>query len=400
MSSWSAPGPSQPTGFDAQLDTRLAGPSRLIWTVGLALVVFLLWAGFAKVDEIVRAPAELVSASRPQIIQNLEGGILAELMVREGDEVAPGDVLARLQGTGFQTNVDDIREKITALEIRRLRLEAEMEGLSDFAVPEALAERSPEIVASERALLAARQGDYAARAEGARKVAEQAERENELMENMLAEKVVALIEVTRTRKAASDARARHDEVVSTAALRRADEYAETLKELAGLRQQMKVSADQLARTEIRSPMKGVVNKISVSTIGGVVRPGEEILQIVPLGDALFVEARVKPRDIATVRPGQPATIKLSAYDYTIYGSMKGEVSFVSADTFKDERRPEREAHYKVVLKIDESARTARQDRIEMRPGLVADVELHTGEKTVLSYLTKPLTKAGEAFHEP
>ncbi len=368
--------------------------------MGLALLVFLLWAGFAKVDEIVRAPAELVSASRPQIIQNLEGGILAELMVREGDEVAPGDVLARLQGTGFQTNVDDIREKITALEIRRLRLEAEMEGLSDFAVPEALAERSPEIVASERALLAARQGDDAARAEGARKVAEQAERENELMENMLAQKVVALIEVTRTRKAASDARARHDEVVSTAALRRADEYAETLKELAGLRQQMKVSADQLARTEIRSPMKGVVNKISVSTIGGVVRPGEEILQIVPLGDALFVEARVKPRDIATVRPGQPATIKLSAYDYTIYGSMKGEVSFVSADTFKDERRPEREAHYKVVLKIDESARTARQERIEMRPGLVADVELHTGEKTVLSYLTKPLTKAGEAFHEP
>ncbi|QDC10335.1 HlyD family efflux transporter periplasmic adaptor subunit [Oceanicola sp. D3] len=401
MSARSASGSSGGgTGFDAQLETRLNRPSRLIWTVVAAVVIFLLWAGFAKVDEIVRAPAELVSSSRPQIIQNLEGGILADLAVSEGDEVAPGDVLARLQGTGFQTNVDDIRDKITGLEIRRLRLEAELEGMFDFTVPEALAERSPEIVASERALLAARQADYTARADGARAVLAQAEEENRLMERMLEQKVVALIEVTRTRKAASDARARYDEVVSTAELRRADEYAETLKELASLRQQLRISADQLARTEIKSPMKGIVNKISVSTIGGVVRPGEEILQIVPLGDDLFVEARVKPRDIATVRPGQPATIKLSAYDYTIYGSLKGEVYFVSADTFKDERRPETEPHYKVVLKIDDSARTARQASMEMRPGLVADVELHTGEKTILSYLTKPLTKAGEAFHEP
>ncbi|SIO01416.1 HlyD family efflux transporter periplasmic adaptor subunit [Vannielia litorea] len=402
MSSWSAPGPGGggQTGFDAQMDTRLERASRLIWLVGLTLMVFLLWAGMAKVDEIVRAPAEVVSASRPQIIQNLEGGILAELLVSEGDEVAPGDVLARLQGTGFQTTVDDIGDRIAALDIRRLRLEAEMGGYHDFAVPEALAGRSPEIVASERALLAARQADTEARASGAQAVMEQAERENELMEGMLEQKVVALIEVTRTRKAASDARARYEEVVSTAELRRADEYAETLRELASLRQQMKLSADQLARTEIRSPMKGIVNKISVSTIGGVVRPGEEILQIVPLGDALFVEAQVKPRDIATVRPGQPATIKLSAYDYTIYGALRGEVHLVSADSFKDERRPEREAHYKVVLRIDEGAMTARQSGIEMRPGLVAEVELHVGEKTVLSYLTKPLTKAGEAFHEP
>lgn len=400
MSLWSTAAPAGGTGFDAQLETPLARPSRLIWTVAAAVAVFLLWAGFARVDEIVRAPAELVSATRPQIIQNLEGGILAELAVREGDAVAPGDLLARLQGTGFQTSVDDIRDRITALEIRRLRLEAEIGGMSDFTAPAELAARSPEILASERALLAARQADTLARAEGTRAVLEQAEEENRLMERMLEQRVVALIEVTRTRKAASDARARHAEVVSQAELRRADEYAETLKELASLRQQMRISADQLARTEIRSPMQGIVNKISISTIGGVVRPGEEILQIVPLGDALFVEAQVRPRDIATVRPGQPATIKLSAYDYTIYGALKGEVHFVSADTFKDERRPDREAHYKVVLKIDDTARSGRQGAMEMRPGLVAEVELHTGEKSVLSYLTKPLTKAGEAFHEP
>ncbi|MDF1872426.1 HlyD family efflux transporter periplasmic adaptor subunit [Vannielia sp.] len=388
------------SSFDGQLDRRLKSPSMLIWTIWAALMIFIVWAAFARVDEIVRAPAELVSASRPQIIQNLEGGILGELAVSEGDVVEPGDVLARLQGTGFQTTADDLSDKITAMEIRRLRLEAEMAGQFDFDVPANLSARNPEIVASERALLNARQTDYVARSDGARNVLEQAERENELMENLLDERVVALIEVTRTRKAASDARAKYDEVISQAELKRADEYAETLRELTTLRQQLKISADQLARTEITSPMKGIVNSVSVSTIGGVVRPGEEILQIIPMGDDLFVEARVKPKDIASVRPGQEATIKLSAYDYTIYGSLKGEVKFVSADTFKDERKPDGDPHYRVTLAVDRSAMTERQSSIEIRPGLVAQVELHTGEKTVLQYLTKPLTKAGEAFHEP
>ena len=388
------------SSFDGQLDRRLKSPSMLVWTIWAALMIFIVWAAFARVDEIVRAPAELVSASRPQIIQNLEGGILGELAVSEGDVVEPGDVLARLQGTGFQTTVDDLSDKITAMEIRRLRLEAEMAGQFDFDVPANLSARNPEIVASERALLNARQTDYVARSDGARNVLEQAERENELMENLLDERVVALIEVTRTRKAASNARAKYDEVISQAELKRADEYAETLRELTTLRQQLKISADQLARTEITSPMKGIVNSVSVSTIGGVVRPGEEILQIIPMGDDLFVEARVKPKDIASVRPGQEATIKLSAYDYTIYGSLKGEVKFVSADTFKDERKPDGDPHYRVTLAVDRSAMTERQSSIEIRPGLVAQVELHTGEKTVLQYLTKPLTKAGEAFHEP
>ena len=141
------------SSFDGQLDRRLKSPSMLVWTIWAALMIFIVWAAFARVDEIVRAPAELVSASRPQIIQNLEGGILGELAVSEGDVVEPGDVLARLQGTGFQTTVDDLSDKITAMEIRRLRLEAEMAGQFDFDVPANLSARNPEIVASERALL-------------------------------------------------------------------------------------------------------------------------------------------------------------------------------------------------------------------------------------------------------
>jgi adhesin transport system membrane fusion protein len=148
-------------------------------------------------------------------------------------------------------------------------------------------------------------------------------------------------------------------------------------------------------------MKGVVNKLSITTIGGVVKPGEEILQIIPLDDQLLIEARVKPRDIASVRQGLAATVKLSAYDYTIYGSLKAKVVFISADTFKDERsrNPDGDPHYKVTLAVDRAAFTERQKGLEIRPGMQADVELETGGKTILTYLVKPLYKSNEAFRE-
>lgn len=182
---------------------------------------------------------------------------------------------------------------------------------------------------------------------------------------------------------------------------RATDYSKTQGELASLKQKRKMSQDQLARTTLLAPMRGVVNKLSVTTIGGVVRPGEEILQIIPLDDEVFVEAKVKPRDIAAVRMGQEATIKLSAYDYTIYGSLHGKVTFVSADTFKDEnaRNPDAEAHYKVTLAVDRSQFDDRQKKLEIRPGMQATVELETGGKTILTYLTKPLYKANEALRE-
>ena len=147
-------------------------------------------------------------------------------------------------------------------------------------------------------------------------------------------------------------------------------------------------------------MRGVVNNLAVTTIGGVVRPGEEILRIIPLGEELFVEAQIRPEDIAGVKPGQEATIKLSAYDYTIYGALKGAVTLVSADTFKDERKEGGDPHYKVTVAVDRGALTERQKRIAMRPGMLAEVELHTGSKTVLSYLLKPLYKSRDAFREP
>jgi adhesin transport system membrane fusion protein len=220
--------------------------------------------------------------------------------------------------------------------------------------------------------------------------------------HMLKKKVVALIEVTRARKVLADAQVKLDEILTYSELELANEYSDTLKELATLRQNLRASQDQLNRTVLQSPMRGVVNNVSVTTIGGVVRPGEEILQIIPLDEELFVEARVKPENIANIRPGQEATIKLSAYDYTIFGTLKGRVDVISADTFKDERSRAEDgnAHYKVRVRVDMGGLTDKQARIEIRPGMQAQVELHTGEKTVLQYLLKPLYKSREAFREP
>ncbi len=384
---------------DAEFEKGLSSSSRIIWLVGATVLVFLIWAKFAWVDEIVRADGQIISAARPQIVQNLEGGILAELLVSEGSVVEPGQVLARLRGTQFQAAVDDLADQLVAASIRRVRLEAEMAGQTDFEVAPIFAQHSPTAVASERALLQARQADYQSRVSGAQSVLRETERELASMEDMYRREIVALFEVTNARKAHSDAQNRYNDIVTGAELERANEYSEVLQIIGTLTQELRMAQDQLNRTVIVAPMRGVVNNLAVTTIGGVVRPGEEIFQIIPLDDELFVEAQVRPEDIANVRTGQEANIKLSAYDYTIYGTLNATVDFISADTFKDDRRPDIPPHYKVTLRVDLSDLNDRQREIEIRPGMQATVELHTGGKTVLQYLTKPLYRGSEALRE-
>ena len=284
---------------------------------------------------------------------------------------------------------------------RRLRLAAEINGNADFDVPDSIAGRVPDVVSSEHALLRARQSAYQARVEGAKAVLQQTSKELDLLEKMYKQDIAPLIEVTRAKKANSDAENALSEAETSAEMERATDYSKTEGDLATLRQKLKLAQDQLSRTVLVAPMKGVVNKLSITTIGGVVKPGEEILQIIPLDDQLLIEARVKPRDIASVRQGLAATVKLSAYDYTIYGSLKAKVVFISADTFKDERsrNPDGDPHYKVTLAVDRAAFTERQKGLEIRPGMQADVELETGGKTILTYLIKPLYKSNEAFRE-
>ncbi|WP_149141644.1 HlyD family efflux transporter periplasmic adaptor subunit [Gemmobacter caeruleus] len=387
--------------YDPELAETHRRPSAIIWTIGAAVLVFLGWAAFAWVAEIVHAPGTVVSSSRPQIISNFEGGILAELDVAEGDIVEQGQVLARLYGTQYQSQVDDLNDQIATLEIRRLRLESEALGVVEFDAPADLAARVPDIVASETALLNARLFDFKMKKDGAEQILAQAQKEMDIVANMVKLEVAPKIELTQATKAKSEAEAHLNDVITQMELDRATTYSDTLAKLATLRQQLKTAQDQLTRSTLIAPMRGVVNKLSLTTLGGAVRPGEEILQIIPLGDELFIEARVKPSDIAQVRKDQEATIKLTAYDYTIYGTLQGKVDFISADTFKDERsrNPDGDPHYKVTVKVDLSRLTERQRALEIRPGMLADVELQTGGKTVLTYLTKPLYKSQQALRE-
>ncbi|MQQ09775.1 HlyD family efflux transporter periplasmic adaptor subunit [Epibacterium sp. SM1979] len=388
------------TSMQQELARSSLGSSRIIYLAAGAVLVFLIWAAFAWIDEIVRADGEVVSSSRSQIIQNLEGGILAELYVRQGDTVEAGQVLAKLQATRFQTTADDLQDQIDALAIKQYRLEAEASGAFEFDVSPELAQRSPDILASERALLRARQADFQSRRHSAKQILDQLRSELENMERLHKQRIVALIEVNNAKKSVTDAEAKYNEIGTQAELHLAEEYSQTLQTLTSHRQELRIASDQLSRTVITSPMQGVVNNMAVTTIGGVIRPGEEIFEIIPLGEELFVEGRVKPENIASVQTGQDATIKLSAYDYTIYGSLKGKVDFVSADTFEDERDPRGEPYYRVTVKVDRGSFTDRQREIEIRPGMRSIVELQTGSKTVLQYLLKPLYKSKEALREP
>lgn len=389
-----------PMDMDDELGDHLSGARKTIWLVALAVILFLLWSAFAWVDEIVRADGEVVSSSRSQSIQNLEGGILADISVKQGDKVEAGQVLATLQDTKFRSAFDDLQDQIDALEIKRMRLEAEIEGHYEFEVPKDLADRSPRIVTSEKALLKARQTDFESRSSGALAQLEQANEELANMQRLYKQEFVALLEVNKARTEASEAEIRYMDIVTKSELSRAEAYSETLRDLTSKRQEMRLATDQLSRTVITAPMRGIVNNLAVTTIGGVVRPGEEIFEIIPLDEDMFIEARVRPENIASVTLGQSATIKLTAYDYTIYGTLKGKVDFVSADTFEDDRDPSLPPFYKVTVNVDQADLTARQKAIEIRPGMRAQIELHTGSKTILQYLLKPLYKSREAFREP
>lgn len=382
------------------IHTSMRRMSLTVWLVAATIAVFIFWASVTSIDQIVRGPGEIVSSSKPQIIQNLEGGILAELNVSEGDEVASGAVLGRLYSTAYQSKVDDLRAQIASLEIRQLRLEAEMKGVGSFEATDEQKALVPNFVKSEAELLTARLSDFMARKEGAEANLKQVTAARDLYENMYKKDIAPLIDLTKARRDYADAEAQYEGVVSKVELERASDYSDTLEKLSTLRQQLKLSQDQLNRTVLTSPMHGIVNKLSVTTIGGVVLPGEEIMEIIPRDEQLFVDGHIAPKDIANVKTGQDATIKLSAYDYSIYGTLEGKVHFVSADTFKDDRDPQVQPYYKVTLRVDLSHLTHRQHNLEMRPGMQATIELHTGENTILQYLLKPLYKSREALHEP
>jgi adhesin transport system membrane fusion protein len=378
-------------------------PSILIWSLIVAVGALIAWAHHSLIDESTRASGTVIASSRVQVIQSVDGGVLEQLRVHEGDRVRKGDVLAVFDETRTRASLQETEAKRTSQRATLTRLEAELADSEPNFAPE-LMKRFPAVVQVQQSLYRERRKALAAELQSLADVARLARDELAMVERLVATGDASRVELLRARRAATEAE-------SALANRRNKYIQEVSTELAKVRedyeqveQQVTQKRQQLANSVVTSPASGIVKNVKFTTLGGVLRAGDELLQVVPVGDQLIVEAKVLPRDIALIRPGLPATIKFDAYDYTVFGLVDGEVTYVSADTMRDEsQRGDSPAatYYRVHIRTTASGPVTRTGRhIEVLPGMTAQVDIRTGQRTLLTYLMKPLTKTlTEAFKE-
>jgi adhesin transport system membrane fusion protein len=399
------------------------------------VVTALIWASVAELDEVTVGQGQVIPSSKVQIVQNLEGGIVSEILAEPGQIVREGQPLVRIDDTRFSSSYREGDAKDRALRIRIARLEAEA-ALGVFNPPADLVQDKPELVQQERALHESRHRDFAASVAVLRRQAEQrgqelaemqaresqlqhsyelVQQELEMTRPAAAKGVISRVELIRLERQANDLSGELDVARLTLPRLRAaerevrekvDQYAAEFRsaasrELSEARaEQSMVSAsnvaleDRLARTTVRAPLTGTIKQVKVSTVGGVVQPGMDLIEIVPLDDTLLIEARVRPKDIAFLRPGLDAMVKLTAYDFSIYGGLAGTVEHVSADAIVDERPGARlESYYVVRVRTSQGSHGAGDRHLKIIPGMQATVDIRTGRKTVLQYLLKPVLRA-------
>lgn len=373
-------------------ETGNGGTGRvLVWGSVLAIAGFLLWADWAELDQITRANGQVITSARNQVIQAMEGGLLAELPVREGAEVKRGQLLARFDQTKAEAGYLESAAKAAALTASVARLNAEVFGGAPKFPPEL--NKYPEFRVSQLALFNKREGAVRDEVAALEKSRVLVEAELDMNLPLLKTGDVSKAEILKLQRQVVDIQGQITNRRNKYLQDSQAELGKAQEDLAGVLQIVVQRKEQLGFTEVRSPMDGIVRSVRLTTLGGVAKPGEEIMQVVPVDDDLIIEAKVKPADIAFVKSGLPATVKLDAYDYTIYGALKGEVSYISADTLNEDVRNNEQPYYRVHIKTSERKLVGRNnERIDIQPGMIATVEIKTGKKTVLRYLTKPITK--------
>jgi adhesin transport system membrane fusion protein len=368
------------------------GTSRaLIWGSFMVIAGFLFWANWAELDQITRANGQVIASSRNQVIQAPDGGVLAALPVREGAQVKRGELLARFDKTRTEAGYLESAAKAAALMATVARLNAEIFGGSPKFPPELA--KYPEFRTTQLALFNKRQA--AVREEIGALEQSRALIKEELDMNLPLLKAgdVSRADILKLQRQGADIQGQITNRRNKYLQDIQTDLAKAQEDLAGVLQILAQRKEQLDYTEIRAPMDGVVRNVRLTTLGGVAKPGEEIMQIVPLNDDMVIEAKVKPADIAFIRPGLAATVKLDAYDYTLYGTLLGEVIYISADTLNEEVRGNELPYYRVQIKTRAHNLVSRSNqRIEIQPGMTATVEIKSGSNTVLRYLTKPITK--------
>lgn len=408
--------------------------SMIIRGVFAFIIIFFIWAYFAEIDEITVGEGKVIPSSQVQIIQNLEGGIVADIPVKVGDLVSKGQIIMRLDPTRFSSSMSETQAKRDSLLAKVARLEAEATGMQ-FKAPAELMKTNPQLVNEERTLMESRQQELSTAMMVLRQQAEQRAQElsekkanyQQLRESqdlvsqelkiskpMAAQGVMSAVEILRLERQLSDVKGQMDaarlaiprleqaaaearsKITASMAKFRSDAAADlnlARAELAGTSAVSLAAEDRLARTAVRSPVSGIIKQLKVTTVGGVIQPGMEVMEIVPLEDNLLVETKIRPSDVGFLRPGQEATVKVTAYDFSIYGGLDALVENITADTITTEKGDKTESFYIVRVRTKSTTFSASKKALPIMPGMVATVHIRTGKKTILNYLLKPIIKA-------
>ena len=366
------------------------------------LVVFVIWAYNSNIEEVTRGQGSIIPSSREQIVQSLDPGVITEMKVKEGEVVEKSQVLLRLDDTRSSAIWRESEAKVVNLEAMVARLRAESYGTAVQFPP-----NTPvELQQREQAAYVARKRAVTDAIAGLRESKASLDREIAITKPMVTQGVMSEVELLRMQRKSAEISLQIAERQNRYAADANNELVKTESELAQARENMAMRADPVERSTIYAPMRGVVKNIRINTVGGVVSAGQDILELVPLDDKLLVEAYIRPQDVAFVRPGLPAVVKVSAYDYAIYGGLEGKVTLISPDTLHDQRRPSdlkldpNEAYYRILVQTDSNSLTDKNGKaMPIIPGMIATVDIKTGEKTVFQYLVKPITRLKQALRE-
>ena len=383
--------------LDGRDERALAGGAKVIWGCALMLACFIAWAAWFEIVEVSTGTGKVVPSSREQVIQSMEGGILEQLNVSEGALVERGQILAQLDPVKNQSNVGESAAKYRAALASVNRLQAEV-GEKPLTFDASLQE-FPDLIRAETELYQTRRKGLAETLDGIQSSLKLVRSELAITENLAKIGASSRVEVLRLTRQRSELELKATEARSDYMVRAREDLAKANAEAQMLEAVIRGRTDSLSRLTLRSPVRGIVKDIEVSTIGGVIAPNGQVMQIVPLDEQLLIETRISPRDIAFIHPGQAAKVKITAYDYSIYGSLDGEVVTISPDTIQDEAKPEI-FYYRVFIRTaSDELRNKAGKRFAIVPGMIATVDIRTGEKTVLDYLIKPLNRAREALRE-
>ena len=368
------------------------------------LVVFVIWAYNSPIEEVTRGQGNVIPSSREQVVQSLDPGIITEILVKEGDIVEKGQVLLKLDDTRSSAVLRESEAKVQNLEAMIARLKAEAYG-KELSFPKNV---SNELRQREHAAYVARRRAVTDAVSSLTASKAALDKEIEITAPMVAQGVVSEVELLRMRRQSSELTLQITERRNRYMADANNELVQAESELAQAKENMAMRADPVDRSQIRAPMRGIVKDIQINTVVGVVNVGQDIMQIVPLDDKLLVEAYIRPQDVAFIRPGLPAVVKVSAYDYSIYGGLNGKVTLISPDTVSnsmqnranDLKLDPNQVYYRILVQTtSNSLKDKNGKEMPIIPGMVATVDVKTGEKTVFQYLIKPITRMKQALSE-